>query len=147
VERQVPALQAEVSQLLSRLLEGQHLALGKRLVATYLFGSAATGDFEAGLSDVDTVAVLAADPTPNDLKALAKLHSDLVHQSPQWDDRVEAVYLSAGALARFRDGRQPAARVSPGEPFHVIEVDRRWVLDWYRVARSAWRCTARRLTS
>jgi predicted nucleotidyltransferase len=109
------------------------MALGERLVATYLFGSAASGDFEAGLSDVDTVAVLAGDPTPNDLRALAKLHSELVGQLPEWDDRVEALYLSAGALANFRDGRHPAARVSPGEPFHKIEVDRRWVLDWYRV--------------
>jgi hypothetical protein len=102
-------------------------------VATYLFGSAATGDFEAGLSDVDTVAVLAGDPTPNDLEALAKLPSELLGQSPEWDDRVETVYLSATALASFRDGRRRAARVSPGEPFHAIEVDRRWVLDWYRV--------------
>jgi predicted nucleotidyltransferase len=133
VKRHGLALPAESTELLRRLLEGQRLALGDRLVATYVFGSAASGDFEAGLSDLDTVAVLADDPTPNDLAVLARMHSELVRQSPEWDDRVEAVYLSAAALASFRYGRHPAARVSPGEPFHAIEVDRRWVLDWYRV--------------
>jgi predicted nucleotidyltransferase len=126
-------LPEEVDELLARLLEGQQRTLNDRLLALYLFGSAATGTFETGLSDVDTVAVLSSDATDEELSELAALHDELVHNMPQWNDRVEVVYLSATALAAFREGSAPAARVSPGEPFHRIEVDRRWVVDWYRV--------------
>jgi hypothetical protein len=27
----------------------------------------------------------------------------------------------------------PAARISPGEPFHAIEVDHLWLIDWYQL--------------
>jgi hypothetical protein len=37
---------------------------------------------------------------------------------------VEVVYLSSRALATFRTVSSPAARISPGEPFHAIQVDR-----------------------
>jgi predicted nucleotidyltransferase len=123
----------EADELLARLLEGQRQTLGERLLGVYLFGSAATGTFEAGLSDLDTVAVLSSDARDEELMALAALHDELVNNLPRWNDRVEVVYLSATALATFREGSATAARISPGEPFHRIEVDRRWVVDWYRV--------------
>jgi hypothetical protein len=37
------------------------------------------------------------------------------------------------ALATFRTASSPAARISPGEPFHRIEVDRGWLIDWYQL--------------
>lgn len=46
---------------------------------------------------------------------------------------MEAVYLSSRALATFRTASSPAARISPGEPFHAIEVDHRWLIDWYQL--------------
>ena len=123
----------EVAELVARLLQGQRRVLGKRLLAAYLFGSAATGTFESELSDVDTVAVLSTDLTVTNFSALAAMHDAMIKASPVWNDRVEVVYLSARALGSFREGSAPAARISPGEPFHRIEVDRRWVLDWYPV--------------
>ena len=101
------------------------------MTGCYLFGSVVTGDFEPGISDVDTVVVLADDPTSADLMALERLHRNIVERMPEWDDRVECVYLSSGALRNFRTARSPAARISPGEPFHAIELDPSWVLDWY----------------
>src|SRR5712692_9020677 len=123
----------DVADLLGRLVGRQARILDERLVGCYLFGSAASGDFEPGISDVDTVAVMTSEPTARDLEELAELHADIVRESPEWEDRIEAIYLSAAALADFRSGRHPAARISPGEAFHAIEVDQRWVLDWCRV--------------
>jgi Domain of unknown function (DUF4111)/Nucleotidyltransferase domain len=123
----------EVSKLLRRLAHGQEDVLGDHLFGSYVFGSVATGDFEPGISDVDTVAILRADPTPDQRTALGHLHQKIVEDLPGWEDRVEVVYLSSRALETFRTASSPAARISPGEPFHAIEVDRRWLIDWYQL--------------
>jgi aminoglycoside adenylyltransferase-like protein/nucleotidyltransferase-like protein len=123
----------EVSGLLTRLVSGQKQALGVDLVGSYLFGSVVTGEFDPGISDVDMVAVLRSDLIATQLAALEGLHRDIIEEMPQWEDRVEVVYLPAKALAMFRTVSSVAARISPGEPFHTIEVDHRWLIDWYQV--------------
>jgi hypothetical protein len=123
----------EVRRLLPRLTDAQEDVLGVDLIGSYVFGSVATGDFEPGISDVDTATVLRADPTPEQVGALDGLHRDIVREMPEWRDRVEVVYLSSRALATFRTESSPAARISPGEPFHAIEVDHRWLIDWYQL--------------
>jgi hypothetical protein len=123
----------EVDRLLVRLLSDQRQALGNDLVGSYLFGSAVTGDFEPGISDVDTVVVLRTGPTRAHLAALEDLHRNIDTEMPDWQDRVEATYLSARALETVRTGVSSAARISPGEPFHRIEVDRDWLIDWYQM--------------
>jgi hypothetical protein len=125
-------IDAGADAVLSLLVDGQRRVLGVELVGSYLFGSAATGAFEPGSSDVDTVAVLRSDPTESQLASLEELHAGIVREMPTWDDRVEAVYLSKDALANFPT-TSSAARISPGEPFHPIEVDRRWLIDWYQL--------------
>lgn len=122
-----------VNQTLARLLDGQRAALGDSLVGIYLFGSLVTGSFEPGSSDIDTVVLLRDDLTETTLAALSDLHAQIVRQSPEWTDRIEAVYLSTRALETSLSGSAPAARISPGEDFHVIGVDPLWILDWYRV--------------
>lgn len=122
-----------VGKLLTRLADSQEQTLGGDLHGSYVFGSVVTGDFDPGISDVDTVAVLRSDPTAAQLGALECLHRDIVEEMPEWEDRVEAVYLSSRALMTFRNASSPAARISPGEPFHTIEVDQRWLMDWYQL--------------
>lgn len=124
---------SSVGGLLTRLVGGQKQALGIDLVGSYLFGSVVTGDFDPGVSDVDTVAVLRSDLTAAQAAALERLHLDIVEEMPQWEDRVEVVYLSSRALKTFRTESSAAARISPGEPFHAIEVDHRWLIDWYQL--------------
>ena len=119
----------EAAPLIDRLLEDQKRTLGDRLLATYLFGSAASGSFEPGVSDLDTVAVLATDPTDVEISALAVMHARLAGDLPEWDDRIEVDYVSADALANFRIRSWPSGRISPGEPFHRVDIDGRSVLD------------------
>jgi len=107
----------EAAALAEQLLQAQRHVLGDRLLALYLFGSATTGSFQVGNSDIDTLAVLASDPKENDLAGLAHMHEQLVKDWPAWDNRVEVDYLSHAALANFRTDSWPAARISPGEPF------------------------------
>jgi hypothetical protein len=125
----------DADAVLSLLVDGQRRVLGDDLIGAYLFGSAATGTFEPGVSDLDTIAVLRSDATAGQLAALAELHARIVRETPGWEDRVEVVYLSTHALRNFREP-SPAARIAPGEPFHAIEVDDRWLIDWYQVRAS-----------
>jgi hypothetical protein len=122
-----------VEKVLTRLADGQKQALGVDLLGSYVFGSVVTGDFDPGISDVDTVAILRSDPTEAHLAALERLHRDMDEEMPEWNDRIEVVYLSSRALSTFRTKSSPAARISPGEPFHAIEVDHNWLIDWYQL--------------
>jgi hypothetical protein len=119
--------------LVSRLLDDLIRALGDNLFAVYLFGSAARGDFEAGISDVDLAAIVKRELAPSELAALDRIHRDLVAETPEWDGRVEVVYVASEGLRTFRAGTSAAARISPGEPFHAIVVDPTWLIDWYQL--------------
>ena len=117
------ALPRAILGLLARLTEGQDRALGADPLGSYVFGSVVTGDFDPGISDVDTVVVLRSDPTEAQLAALERLHHDIDEEMSEWNDRIEVVYLSSRALSTFRTESSPAARISPGEPFHGLEDD------------------------
>jgi hypothetical protein len=119
--------------LLSRLLDDLIGALADNLFAVYLFGSAATGNFEPGISDVDLAAILKHELAQDELARLDRMHRELVAETPEWDGRVEVVYVTSEGLRTFRDGTSAAARISPGEPFHAIELDPTWLIDWYQL--------------
>lgn len=104
---------------------------GSSLVGLYLFGSLATGDFEAGVSDLDLLAVLASDPDERLVPALGRMHADLAQDHPAWDDRIEVVYISREGLASCRTDPATIAVISSGAPFQVLEAGRDWVLTWY----------------
>jgi hypothetical protein len=80
------SLDPDLWQLLSRLAEKQEEALGDDLLGSNVFGSAATGDFEADISGLDTVTALRSDPTPDQLIALGTLHDGIVEDLPRWKD-------------------------------------------------------------
>jgi predicted nucleotidyltransferase len=111
-------------------------ALGERVVGMYLFGSLATGDFAAGVSDIDVLVVTAADLTGSEQTALRELHRHLALRHLVWEDRVEVVYLSVDALATFRTRRSPLSVTSPGEPFHTTTGGRDWLVNWYNVRQA-----------
>lgn len=128
-----PSLADAVGDVLAQLRGEHRRVLGDRLVGYYLFGSVVCGWFEAGVSDVDTLAVLASNPTDLEIATLAQMHDEFICPRPEWADRIEVTYLAADALRTFRQAPASAARISPGEPFHAIEVDHRWLIDWYQV--------------
>lgn len=129
-------LPEEVRAVLAQLVLEEQRVLHDCLTGIYLFGSVVTGDYCPGASDLDIVTVLTEDPTVAVVAALKKLHYELIVAYPRWDDRIEVTYLSCRALKHFRERSFPAARISPGEPFHTIEIDARWLIDWYQLGVS-----------
>jgi predicted nucleotidyltransferase len=116
----------------SRILD----RLGEHVVGMYLFGSLATGDFDAGVSDVDVLVVTGGDLGPSERAALRDMHDRLVADESEWDDRIEVIYLSTGALASFRTGRSQLSVTSPGEPFHTVAAGHEWLVNWYNVRQT-----------
>lgn len=123
-----------VDGLLDALTSSIHAVLGDDLVGIYLYGSYVSGGFDPGVSDVDLVAVTIREPDELDFAGLDRVHADYVSVHPDWNDRLEVVYVSRAALRSFRTSAACLAVISPGEPFHlrddgVVE----WLQNWYLI--------------
>ena len=108
-------------------------AVADELVGLYAYGSAVSGEFDAGVSDIDLVAVTARDAANLDLDALDRVHRTFLADHPDWNDRLEVVYIGAATLRDFRTAGADLAVVSPGEPFHLSGPVRDWLQNWYLV--------------
>lgn len=124
---------AEIHRLLESLLSRIRNTLQDRLVGLYLYGSLTTDDFDPESSDIDLLAATSSDVTSTEFEALRAMHLDFARDNPGWDDRIDVQYLSVAALRSFRSERTPMAWITPGEPFHMTEVGREWLMNWYAV--------------
>jgi predicted nucleotidyltransferase len=119
---------------LGELVIRTQAVLGADLVAIYLYGSFVSGGFDAGVSDLDLVAVTGAEVEQIDLGGLERMHGDFIAARPEWTDRIEVVYIGRDALASFGTSHARLAVVSPGEPFHLRdERPAAWIQNWYLV--------------
>lgn len=128
-----PTPYADINALLAQLLSRVQAILGKKLVGCYLFGSLVTGDFDHRCSDIDLLAALSSDLDENELASLQKMHLDFARKHEEWDDRIEVAYFSVAGLKTYRSHASPLAIISPGEPFHLKEAGRDWLMNWYTV--------------
>ena len=123
----------ETLKQLTSALEGH---LGSDLLGLYLFGSLAVGAFYPGKSDLDLMAIVAAEVEEGQqLEALRGLHDAFVAEWPAWVERVEVAYVPRGVLRTFGD--RPSGRIaviSPGEPLHIRDVGFDSTLDWHNVS-------------
>lgn len=94
---------------LDRRLPGQ-------LQALYLVGSLALGDFIAGQSDMDFIAVLDG---VMDLQGLATMHAGLAHDFPELD--CDGIYLRPGELSAPPGGVGVEARAGRINPSSAAE--------------------------
>lgn len=124
---------AEATMVLHELTADVKATLGSSLLGLYLYGSLVAGDFDPDISDIDLLAVLAADLTDEQFRALDLMHTEFVRAHLVWDDRLDIAYISAAALRDFGTRTTTLGIISPGEPFHVIEADPGWLMNWYVV--------------
>jgi predicted nucleotidyltransferase len=121
----------EVQQLLQRLAQRLPQQLPDTLIGLYLHGSLVTGDFNPGRSDIDLLVVLSSDLSDQDLQPLEAFHSQLDEDEPVWCGRIEVNYISLAGLQSFRTQPRLMARISPGEPLHLVRATRHYLLQWY----------------
>ncbi len=108
-------------------------ALGNELVGLYAYGSAVSGGFDPGVSDIDLVAVTAHPATALDFEALDHVHREFVRRHAAWENRLEIVYIGSADLRGFRASEADLAVISPGEPFHLSGPVSDWLQNWYLV--------------
>jgi hypothetical protein len=125
----------EIDTLLEELRAHIRQILGDKLIGLYVYGSLVTGDFDQVHSDVDLLAVLAAELSQVEFASLDALHGAIVAGRPQWQERIEIAYLTQKALKTFRTQASPIAIISPGEPFHFKEAGDDWLINWWIVRR------------
>lgn len=123
----------EVREVLSELCERLIHLLGDELVGLYAYGSLAVGDFDLGHSDIDLLAALASEIEEGEFAALKELHAQLVRDHPDWKNRIEVAYVTTRGLRTFKSRPSKVAIISPGEPLHLKEVGRDWLIDYYIV--------------
>ena len=104
---------------------------GPALVGLYLCGSLATGDFDVRISDIDLLAVLSAEISPDGASRLERMHDQLAEDHPRWRGRIEVVYISVSGLANLRMLAPRIHVISSGEHFHVISAGADWIITWY----------------
>jgi len=120
-----------VAALLSSAREAITTVTGSSLVGLYLFGSLATADFDDGISDIDLLAALTDRPSGRLVRHLSRMHTDLAQANPDWNDRIEVIYVSTQGLANCRTGTTTIAVISSGAPLEVLEAGQDWILNWY----------------
>lgn len=131
--RTEPTPYAEVNALLKQFLTGLQAIPGEKLIGLYLYGSIVTGDFDPSCSDIDLLAALTSDINGEEFAALDRLHQQLMRQFKAWEGRIEIAYLAERGLKTFRTENTPIGIMSPGEPFHIIEAGKGWLMNWYVV--------------
>lgn len=124
---------ASIDSLLAEIRNDIQAVLSNRLIGLYLYGSYASGDDTPGVSDLDLLAATVDDITMDEIESLRQMHAAFVRRHPEWDDRVEIAYLSTTALGSFKERRSPLAIISPGEPLHLTDAGKDWLMNWHRV--------------
>ena len=123
----------EIKLLLDELTSRQREILGEKLIGIYLYGSLVTGDFDPKISDIDLLCALSSDITEQEFEKLKMMHEDFVKIHKKWNDRIEVQYLSVEGLKTFKTQKSKMADISPGEPFHVIDAGKDWMVNWWVV--------------
>lgn len=130
--------QAGVERLLGAVTTELSDLLGRGLLGLYVHGSWINGDFAPARSDLDLLAVLNEEPRQGLLVDLEQVHARLAAAFPRWDGRLEVEYVALQtirAVAESRGGGEikgsaTIARISPGEPLHLLPATGHRVLTW-----------------
>jgi hypothetical protein len=97
------------------------------LVALWLTGSLTHGDFDRGSSDIDYLAVLAADLSGDQRAELAALHMGIGERWPVWSARIEGSYVTRDMLIHVVPPPMPRPYVNGGA---FWEPDPRYGNEW-----------------
>ncbi len=128
-----PSTYPYVNQLLDDLLSQMRQVLGSKLVGLYPFGSLVTGDFDEDTSDIDLLAATTDDLTESEFDALHRMHQQIISRYPRYEHRLEIAYLSLDGLQTFKTQTTRLGIISPGEPFHIIDAGKDWLINWHVV--------------
>lgn len=112
---------------LAALLDGASVTFDGGLVGLYLYGSLASGDFDAQTSDIDFVVVTEDEITEAQVSALEALHRRLWDGGDKWASKLEGSYIPRRALRRYNADDPPRPGVNEGR-FKVEQHGSDWII-------------------
>ncbi len=123
-----PTPYPDVNAILSELQTHMQRILGPHLVALYLDGSLANGDFDES-SDIDFVAVTDEDISAETFETLRLMHAQMNAGPSPWAIQLEGTYLSAQALRRYdpTHARHPNIERGLGEALKWVQHGPWWL--------------------
>jgi predicted nucleotidyltransferase len=128
----------DINSFLNTLLLQLKTILGERLIGVYLFGSLVWGDFEYGSSDIDLLVVTSSAITNLEFDKLDYMQQAFAKTSTHAKEgMLEIAYVSENALQTFKTQRSQIAIIHPGEPFHITDAGKDWLMNWYLVQEKA----------
>lgn len=124
----------DINSFFDTLLFQLKIILEDRLIGVYLFGSLVWGDFEYGSSDIDLLVVTSSTITNNEFGKLDHMHRELAKTyTHAKEGMTEIIYVSENTLQTFKTRRSPIAVIHPGEPLHMRDAGKDWLINWYSV--------------
>lgn len=123
---------SDIPEMLDAHLFGIRAILGENLVAVYLRGSLALGDFDPATSDLDFFAVTERRVSDAEFAALAALHTRLDHLPNRYSAELEGPYIDRAATRRFQPGQRHPT-IGRGEALTWHEHSTNWVLERWAV--------------
>lgn len=123
--------------MLQLLLEEVRAVLSEQFVGLYVHGSLASGGFQPGRSDVDSLVITAGVLRDETISALEAMHGRVAGSGLRWATRLEGSYIPRHALrcCDLADARHPALRMDGS--FGVNQCDSEWIIQRHLIREHA----------
>jgi hypothetical protein len=115
-----PTACPDVNSFLDLLHASLRAVLGDQLVALYLGGSLALGDFNPQRSDIDFAVVNRDELPPDTIAALAQMHARLWATGARWARKLDGSYVPQKVIRRWTPDHPPCPFVE-GAEFYVTQ--------------------------
>lgn len=132
-----PTPYPDVNAVVNELLSAVQAVLGPRLVAMYLYGSLAGGDFDPQRSDIDFLVVIRDELSDEMVMDLRTMHARLRSSELPWASRLEGGYISRQAMRRYDPSQARHPWLGSDGHFAVERFGSDWVIQCYVIREHA----------
>ena len=126
----LPTPYSDINQFIQILLGNVRAVLGGYFTGMYLFGSLATGDFDANRSDIDVLVVTNKELPKKLISDLETMHTNLYESGLEWAKKLEEAYMPLNAIRVFSPTGPKCPLVNRKE-FLVARPESNWVINRY----------------
>lgn len=127
-----PTSYRDVNSIVLLLLKKSQQILGENLLAMYLHGSLATGDFNQKDSDIDFMIVIDKELSDETIQKLREMHGSMLKNHSKWAKKLEGSYVQKDSLKSV----EPPKRLRPyinGGSLSMCPYGYEWVLEKYLI--------------
>lgn len=123
----------DVNKVLDELVDKLQQLLGKNMLAFYVHGSMALGDFDPATSDIDFMVVIEKKLIDKEIEQIEKLHQQLIAGDNEWGRKLEGSYITKDQLQSKEPPVEPRPYLNEKNFYSGAEYGYEWVLEKYVV--------------